>query len=68
MKPPAVIRTLSRESIEALLARIDKTTFKDTYRACQVTESTFRRGINGKSINESTWKQMTKVAKGEHLP
>lgn len=68
MKTDTVVRTLSKDSIESLLKQIEKTTFKDTYRACQVTESTFRRGINGKSLNESTWRQMTKVAKGESLP
>jgi hypothetical protein len=61
-------RTLSKASIEALLAMIEKGSFVGTFRRCKVTESTFRRAINGKSLNESSWKAITTIAKGGKLP
>lgn len=68
MKTDPVTRTLGLDSIAALHAMIEKTSFVATYRKCKVTESTFRRAINGKSLNESSWKAITTIAKGGRLP
>lgn len=68
MKTEPVVRALSKESIDALHTMIDKSSFVATYRKCKVTESTFRRAINGKSLNESSWKAITTIAKGGRLP
>lgn len=62
-KPKPVIRSLSEQSIEKLSKRIKTTSWSSTYRACQVSEDTFRRAMNGGSLSESSHRLITALAK-----